>query len=272
MQSLMEVIGYIAAVLIGISLGLIGGGGSSLALPVLVYLFHINAQAAVSDSFFIVGLASLAGALTYIYQKQICYKSVLVFGLPSVIGVFVAHRVIFKAIPERIIVGNLIDISKDMLILLFFSALMIAASVSMIRPLKSGTDPEVSGDDYPFMKLMLGGTAVGLVAGLVGAGGGFLIIPALVILIRMPMKKAIGTSLMIITVNSAIGMFSHMSDHALSGWPFLLLFGGLAICGILIGKYISKFVSGAKLKPAFGWFILVIGIFIITQQFYKIHP
>ena len=266
----MEILGYVSAVLIGISLGLIGGGGSSLAMPVLVYLFHVKAQAAVSDSFFIVGLTSLIGAITYISQKQISYKSALLFGLPSILGVYVAHRIIWEAIPQQIAIGSLLPFSKDTFVLVLFSLLMILASVSMIRPIRL-VQSESSPVTLAGPKLFAGGFGVGILAGLVGAGGGFLIIPALVNLVKLPMKKAIGTSLLIISINSAIGLLSSSNNQAAFDWHFLLLFSTFSAAGIFAGMLIAKRVSGNMLKPAFGWFILAIGSFIISQQIIRIH-
>jgi uncharacterized membrane protein YfcA len=269
----MELIGYCAAILIGISLGLIGGGGSSLAVPVLVYLFHLTPQKAIPDSFFIVGLTSLFGAISYIRNGLICFKSVLVFGLPSVITVYLTHAKILSAIPEVLELPGGFHISKDMFVLVIFSILMIAASVSMIKPMKleNGDSNEHTNTSYPFIQMIFAGICIGFLAGLVGAGGGFLIIPALVLLPRLPMKKAIGTSLLLIAINSAIGFVSHIQTNPITDWRFLLLFSGLSICGIFVGMYFSRFVSGNKLKPAFGWFILILGSIIITQQIQHLH-
>jgi uncharacterized membrane protein YfcA len=267
----MEILGYAVAILIGISLGLIGGGGSSLALPVLVYLFHVKAQIAVSDSFFIVGITSLIGALSYLFNRQVCYRSALIFGIPSILSVFLAHTFLLKAIPEKIVFGSAIAFSKDTFVLILFSCLMVLAAFSMIRPRQDEAEIPANPVNYLMFKLILGGLGVGLLAGLVGAGGGFLIIPALVLLARLPMKKAIGTSLLIICVNSMIGLLSHLSGTLLLDWPFLFIFSSLSVAGILVGMYISKFVPGRKLKPAFGWFILCIGAFIISQQLIALH-
>jgi uncharacterized membrane protein YfcA len=268
----MEILGYVAAVLIGLSLGLIGGGGSALAVPVLVYLFHIAPHDAVPDSLFIVGLASLIGAISYIYNKKICFKSIAVFGIPSVVTVYFTRSWFSPAIPSQLVIGSF-TISKDVFLLLVFAILMLAASFSMIRPINLDVPESRQNTDraYPYVQMILGGACVGFLAGLVGAGGGFLIIPALVVLARIPMKTAIGTSLLIIAINSGIG-FSGDQQHANAiQWPFLLLFSSLSVTGIFAGMYLSRFVSGAKLKPAFGWFILAIGTFIISQQLWSKH-
>jgi len=269
----MEIAGYTAAILIGVSLGLIGGGGSALAVPVLVYLFHIPAQKAVPESLFIVGIASFTGAVSYMYKRLVCIKSILIFGLPSIVTVFFTRTRLSPAIPEHLQFTETLIISKDVFLLLIFATLMLAASFSMIRPMNL-TEPEAGKNKdkgYPYLQIMLGGCCVGFLAGLVGAGGGFLIIPALVVLAKLPMKRAIGTSLMIIAINSSIGFISDIRNPEPVNWPFLILFSSLSILGIFAGMYLSNFVSSPKLKPAFGWFILAIGAFIISQQLFLGH-
>jgi uncharacterized membrane protein YfcA len=269
----MEITGYLAAVLIGISLGLIGGGGSALALPVLVYLFHIPAQKAVPDSLFIVGLSSFTGALSYLYRRLICFRSVLVFGIPSILSVYFTRNRLAQAIPQELVFPGNHVISKDVFLLVIFAFLMLAASISMIRPLKQDAAPDPSDEksNYPYIQMILSGLCVGFLAGLVGAGGGFLIIPALVVLVRLPMKTAIGTSLLIIAINSGIGFYGSLPGMESGNWPFLLSFSGMAILGIFIGMLLSRFISGTTLKPAFGWFILIVGSFIILQQVTQMH-
>jgi uncharacterized membrane protein YfcA len=269
----MEIAGYIAAILIGISLGLIGGGGSTLAVPVLVYLFHIAPTKAVPDSLFIVGVSSFIGALSYLSKKLVCFKSIFAFGLPSLVSVYFTRTWLSPAIPVKLQFFGSFTMSKDVFLLVIFAFLMLAASFSMIRPLK--LDKESSGKKqeegvYPYLQMMFGGLCVGFLAGLVGAGGGFLIIPALVVLARLPMKQAIGTSLLIISINSAMGFLGDLQNPEAVNWSFLLLFTSLSVCGIFGGMYVSRFVSGSSLKPAFGWFILCIGGFIISQQLIKI--
>jgi uncharacterized membrane protein YfcA len=266
----MDIIGYIAALFIGISLGLIGGGGSALAVPVLVYLFHIAPQHAVPDSLFIVGLSSLIGAISYIYHQLVCFKSLTVFGLPSVLTVYFTRTWLSPSIPQQLSFWGDVHVSKDVFLLVLFAILMLAASFSMIRPMN--LEGEETGQTevraYPWVQMVLGGACVGFLAGLVGAGGGFLIIPALVLLVRLPMKKAIGTSLLIIALNSGIGFVGDLQNPHAVDWSFLLVFSSISITGIFSGMYLSRFISGASLKPAFGWFILCIGTFIISQQLF----
>lgn len=259
----MEILGYIAALLIGITLGLIGSGGSILTVPVLVYLFGVDAVIATSYSLFIVGLTSAVGSFSYLKRKMIDGKVVALFGIPSIISVILTRNFIVPAIPSQINIGGL-HIAKEVLMLLLFGLLMIAAAYGMIKNKKiSGTIAETESINW---SLLIGhGFFVGLITGLVGAGGGFLIIPALVMLLKISIKDAVGNSLVIIAANSFIGFFnSHNHDDI--NWYLLFSVAALAIAGIFIGIRLSKNIDGSKIKPAFGWFILAMGIFIILRE------
>jgi uncharacterized protein len=261
----MEIIGYISSILIGVALGLIGGGGSILTVPVLVYLFSVDAVLATAYSLFIVGLTSAVGSVNYFRKGLVNVKTAVIFGIPSIIAVFATRALIVPAIPSEVFsVGNFV-VTKSILLLLLFALLMIAASYSMIKksgPEKNKTD-EIQKFNYPL--ILLEGAVVGVLTGLVGAGGGFLIIPALVILSKLPMKKAVGTSLVIIAAKSLIGFFGE-GDGVSIDWIFLFKVSAFAIAGIFIGTALSKRVDGAQLKPAFGWFILVMGLYILIKE------
>ncbi|GEN76277.1 sulfite exporter TauE/SafE family protein [Chryseobacterium hagamense] len=262
----MEMFGYFASVLIGISLGLIGGGGSILTVPVLVYLFGLNALAATEYSLFIVGISSLAGSVSYLKNGWVNLKTAFIFGIPSVISIFITRNYMLPLIPDEVFsIGHLI-VTKEILLLSIFAALMITASWKMIR--KPKEDPAESGDRQKHYTMMIAGQGlmVGVLTGLVGAGGGFMIIPALVNLLKTPMKVAIGTSLIIISFNSLIGFFSTM-HHAAIDWKLLSTISSIAVFGIIIGSQLSKSIDGNKLKPAFGWFTLMMGIYIIIREF-----
>lgn len=261
----MEIVGYLASILIGVALGLIGGGGSILTVPVLVYLFSIDAVLATAYSLFIVGLTSAVGSVTYFRKGLVNIKTALVFGIPSIIAVFLTRAYIVPSIPKEVFEIGTFIFTKSILMMLLFAILMIAASYSMIKKDKSKL-AEVDGEqkfNYPL--ILIEGAVVGILTGLVGAGGGFLIIPALVVLSKLPMKEAVGTSLVIIAAKSLIGFFGEGSD-ALIDWIFLFKVSAFAITGIFIGATLSKKIDGAKLKPAFGWFILVMGIYIILKE------
>lgn len=261
----MEYIGYLASILIGISLGLIGGGGSILTVPVLVYLFAVDAVTATAYSLFIVGLTSAVGSFDYFRKRLVNIRTAIVFGLPSIVAVFLTRAYVVPAIPKEIFsVGEFI-VTKSILLMLLFAVLMIAASYSMIKKDKKPA-AETSGEqqfNYPL--ILMEGLVVGALTGLVGAGGGFLIIPALVVLSKLPMKEAVGTSLVIIAAKSLIGFFGEGGETVID-WGFLAIVSAFAIGGIFVGTALSKRIDGAKLKPAFGWFVLVMGIYIILKE------
>jgi uncharacterized membrane protein YfcA len=262
----MEIIGYIASIFIGIALGLIGGGGSILTVPVLVYLFGVEAISATSYSLFVVGLTAAIGSVNYFREGLVNIKTAIIFGIPSIIAVFLTRAYLVPAIPKEVFsVGNFM-VTKSILLMLLFAVLMIAASYSMIK--KPTKVAEVEGDQsFNYPVILIEGAVVGVLTGLVGAGGGFLIIPALVILSKLPMKEAVGTSLVIIAAKSLIGFMGEGSDTTID-WTLLFKVSGFAVAGIFIGTQLSKKIDGAKLKPAFGWFVLVMGCYIIFKELF----
>ena len=267
----MELLGYIASILIGISLGLIGSGGSILTVPVLVYLFGVDPILATAYSLFVVGASSLVGAFPKYKQGLINVKTAVIFGIPSIASVYATRKFIVPLIPAEVFsIGEFI-VTKSILMMVLFAILMVAASISMIRGKCEQCEKEKLGTyveeeqvfNYPM--ILLEGAVVGVLTGLVGAGGGFLIIPALVMLSKLSMKQAVGTSLLIIAAKSLIG-FTGDLGHTQIDWTLLLTVTGLAIGGIFLGDIISKKVDGNKLKIGFGWFVLVMGIYILVQQ------
>ncbi|MDZ4070607.1 MAG: sulfite exporter TauE/SafE family protein [Sediminibacterium sp.] len=261
----MEMAGYIASLVIGISLGLIGGGGSILTVPVLVYLFGVEPVLATAYSLFIVGASSLVGAIPKYKQGLVNIKTAIIFGVPSIAAVFATRKFIVPLIPAEVFqIGDFV-ITKSILMMLLFAVLMVFASVSMIREKnKNGTkEPEEQKFNYPI--ILLEGAVVGILTGLVGAGGGFLIIPALVLLSKLPMKQAVGTSLLIIAAKSLIGFTGDISNYTMN-WRLLGIVSALAIAGIFIGNQLSKKIDGHKLKKGFGWFVLIMGIYIIAKE------
>lgn len=261
----MEIAGYLASLLIGVSLGLIGGGGSILTVPVMVYLFGLQPLLATSYSLFIVGSTSLFGAYNNYRKGLVNTKAAFLFGTSSVATVFLTRKYLVPSIPKTIVRIGSLTITEALLTMILFAVLMLLASISMIRNKKAAIEEKECRDCVRFGKLVVYGIAIGLVTGLLGAGGGFLLIPALVLLLKLPMKKAIGTSLMIIALNSLIG-FTGDLGHFPIDWLFLLTITAIAVTGIFIGGALSKKIPGDKLKKGFGWFVLVMGIYILVKE------
>ncbi len=263
----MEIIGYIASLVSGISLGLIGGGGSILTVPVLVYLFGVEPVLATAYSLFIVGLSSLVGAVPKYKQGMVNLKTALIFGIPSIAAVFTTRKFIVPLIPKEVFTIGDFVVTKSILMMVLFAILMVFASVSMIRDKKKNEETGNGEQKFNYPLILLEGAVVGLLTGLVGAGGGFLIIPALVLLSKLPMKQAVGTSLLIIAAKSLIGFTGDLSNYTMD-WKLLLTVTALAIAGIFIGDLLSKKIDGNKLKKGFGWFVLIMGIYIIVKELF----
>ncbi|MGY4384005.1 putative membrane protein YfcA [Pedobacter sp. UYP24] len=262
----MEIAGYAASVLIGMSLGLIGGGGSILTVPILVYFFGIDPILATTYSLFVVGLTSAVGTISHYQKGNVNFKIALVFGIPSLISVFIMRKWVMPAVPHHLLKIGDFELTKSVLLMLVFAVLMLAASISMIRKEKTAPNTEHQTNH---LKLVLLSIVVGIITGFVGVGGGFLIIPSLVLFAGLPMKKAVGTSLMIMTISSLLGVLGDVSQHAAINYSFLILFSAFAIGGIIAGSYLTKYVNDTKLKPAFGWFVLIMGIFVLVSTLTK---
>ncbi len=263
-MELIDLLGYIGALGIGIVLGLIGGGGSILTVPILVYLLSINPVTATAYSLFVVGTSSLVGALNSLKRKLVDFRTAFIFAIPAFTSVYITRKYIVPAIPEIVFESGAVILTREMAIMLFFAVVMIFAAVSMLKKKKKIT----SGDtEIQFRSpiLSLQGLMVGMVTGIVGAGGGFLIIPALVLLAKLPMKKAVATSLFIISMNSLIGFTGDLQNREID-WSFLLIFTGFAVSGIFIGAYLNRYINNNRLRRIFGWFILVMGLYIIWKE------
>ena len=262
----MEIIGYLASLIIGLSLGLIGGGGSILTVPVLVYLFGIDPVLATAYSLFIVGSTSLVGALPKYKNGEINIKTAIIFGIPSILAVYATRAFIVPAIPSTIINLGSWTLTKPLLMMMIFAVLMVFASVSMIHS-KDNKKQDQGPQVFNYPMILLEGAIVGILTGLVGAGGGFLIIPALVLFSKLPMKHAIGTSLLIIAAKSLVGFTGDLGKQTMD-WTLLLSVTALAIVGIFIGNALGKKVSAERLKKGFGWFVLIMGIYIIIKELF----
>jgi hypothetical protein len=258
----MEIIGYLASILIGISLGLIGGGGSILTIPILVYIFHVNPRLATTYSLFIVGFTAAIGSIKHYHLGNLKFQSAIPFAIPSLVSIIVVRKFLMPIIPEIIFSIGSFSITKDIFIMLIFSVLMMMASYSMIKSKQEIVDESKTNT----MKIAFMGSLVGVVTGFLGAGGGFLIIPALIFFTGLTMKEAVGTSLLIIAFNSLFGFLGDVINGINIDYLFLLTIAFFALIGIFIGTFLSKKIDGSKLKPAFGWFVLVMGIYIIIKE------
>lgn len=261
-----HIIGFILAVFVGITLGLIGSGGSILSVPILTYIMGVEPVLATAYSLFVVGTTALIGGVQKAKQKLVDFRKVVLFGIPTLIAVFVTRKLIVPAIPDIVFSTATFTLHKSVLIMVVFAIVMIIASIRMIKPLKGKT---VTDDDkINYVAIFIQGLFIGLVAGFVGAGGGFLIIPALLFLAKTPMKMAVGTSLFIVSIQSLIGFIGDIRADQLIDWNLILTFTACSIIGIFIGSWLSKKIEGEKLKTAFGWFVLVMGIYIITKELF----
>jgi uncharacterized protein len=260
-----NILGYVAAGLIGLSLGLIGGGGSILTVPVLVYLFHIEPTLATAYSLFIVGTTSLIGGMRSAMKNMVDFRTAAVFAVPGFIAVYLTRRYVVPHIPETLIQIGDIEITRDVGIMIFFAVIMLAAAVSMIRNhRKESVTEEPRRYNYP--AILTEGFVVGILTGIVGAGGGFLIIPALVLFAKVPMKKAVGTSLVIIAIKSLVGFMGDVGSGQDIDFLFISIISAIAITGILAGTWLSTFIDGKKLKTAFGYFVLVMSLYIVVNE------
>lgn len=255
-----QILGYIGALIVGLVLGLIGGGGSILTVPLLVYLLGYNPVVATAYSLFVVGASSMVGTYQKYRKGLVDFKTGFAFSFPSFVAVYLSRRYLVPGIPETLLSIGDYSLTKNMGIMVFFAIIMLLASFSMIKKGKVVTSKPQS-----YYKTFFQGLVIGTITGIVGAGGGFLYVPALVLWANIPMKKAVGTSLIIITINSLIGFIGDVQTLDIE-WGFLLIFTGVAILGIFLGVFLSKFISGKKLKKSFGYFILTMATYIIFRE------
>ncbi|TLU98209.1 sulfite exporter TauE/SafE family protein [Dyadobacter luticola] len=261
----METFAYLASIFIGISLGLIGGGGSILTVPVLVYLFGISPLVSTSYSLFIVGSTSLMGAFTYYRNGQINLRTAALFGTISITTVYLTRKFLMPIVPDNLFQIGTFTMTEALLTMILFALLMVAASMGMIRETEKKPGCLNCNLKSNVIRLVLSSIGIGLTTGLLGAGGGFLLIPTLVLIMGMPMREAVGTSLLIIALNSLIGFLGDLG-HFEMDWPFLFKVTTIALSGIIVGTWLSKRLASSQLKKGFGWFVLVMGLFIITKE------
>lgn len=265
MMTPLFVLGILLSLLIGVSLGLLGGGGSILTVPILHYVFGLNASESTALSLFVVGATAAIGALSYAKRGEIAWKEGFIFSVPSFIAVFVTRRYLLPSLPAELSFLNF-TLSKDTLILLIFSMVMLLAAGAMLRPSQVKASEHNDLNLSRISLIVLEGAVVGGVTGFVGAGGGFLIVPALVILVGLDMKRAVGTSLVVIASKSLIGFSGDLSAGTVINMPILVTVTAASLVGMLLGTKLVMKVSSAKLKPAFGWFVLVMGTFILLKE------
>lgn len=261
---MLEILGYFFSVFVGVVLGLLGGGGSILSIPILVYLFGVEPVMASAYSLFIVGVTSFVGAIPKYKENLVNIRTGILFGIPSILAIFVTRHWFVPAIPLVIFENAFFVLTKRELLLGIFALLMVLASFRLIRHPK-----ETRSDQRKFrvFLVIVEGSLIGFLTGLVGAGGGFLIIPALVFLTGLPFKTAVGTSLFIIAINSLTGFLGDLLNQTMD-WQFLLIITLLAVGGILIGNFFSRRIAALYLRKAFGWFTLVIGAWILLKEFF----
>ena len=260
----LEYVGYFGAFLTGIIIGLFGGGGSILAVPLFVYLFKLNPVLATSYSMFVVGFSSAIGTLINIKKKLIEYKTAVVFTLPALVSVSLTRRFLIPNIPDTLLSFKYFDITKEMGLMLFFSIVIILSSILMMKK-PSAKRVTTSNNKKNYSLLIFIGSGVGVLTGLVGAGGGFIIVPALVLFARLTIKQAVATSLIIITFNSLIGFITDLSFLKID-WNFLTLFTALSVVGIFMGTYISNYVRESTLKINFARFMIVMAAVIVFKE------
>lgn len=286
------VVGYSLALLVGISLGIFGAGGSILTVPILVYVVGIAPVEATAYSLVVVGLTSLIGALAYIRRGEVHLATATIFAIPSVVSVYLTRRLLVPAIPETLASLGGVLITRDLVVMVLFGLLMAWASVGMIRGRRvaapalvggaavaagpapgagasgSATGAAHGGSDHGSWPLIAAeGMGVGVLTGLVGAGGGFLIVPVLVLAAGMAMREAVGTSLIIISLKSLVGFLGDLGAGRTVQWEFLGIFSALAVLGVLAGTAVSSRVPGERIKPWFGWFVLIAGVLVVGTEF-----
>lgn len=262
----MEIIGFVLAFAVGIIMGLIGGGGSILTLPILVYIMGVQAKTGTTYSLLIVGTTALVAGIQNIRQKQADFKIALMFGLPSLISVYFTRQWLLPLVPENIFSHQLFVLHKDQALMLLFACIMLLSAISMLRHKKSLKTSEPNTINVGM--IILEGLFVGVITGLVGVGGGFLIIPALTLFARIPMKTAIGTSLIIIAINSAVGFIGDLNHVIDLNWEMLLIFTTLSVTGSFVGNRLAKKADNNKLKHYFAWFVLGMAIFIFIKELF----
>ena len=257
----MEILGYVGALFIGLVLGLTGGGGSILTVPILVYLMSVSPVTATAYSLFIVGTTSTFGAIQNYRKNLVDIKNGFIFAIPSFIAVYLTRKFIVPRISE-IIIESPILITKNTFLMLFFAVIMIFGALSVLKKKSQDNNNE---EKRNLILIGIQTFTIGIIIGLVGAGGGFLIIPSLILFAKLPMRKAVGTSLFIIAMNSLVGFIGDVQNLEID-WVFLLTFSAISVVGIFIGMYLTKYTNESQLKKIFAYFVLVMATIILLKE------
>ncbi len=264
-MEILHIFGYLGALATGVVLGLLGGGGALLSIPVLVYLFHIEPQLATSYSLILIGITASSGAYQNIRKKLVDYNAALYYGVPSVISVFAVRRWVMPNLPKVMFTIGNYPVDKNLFILAVLASVMLIAGYKMIT--SSAPSTEETEHQIDHVRLAFFAVLIGAFLGLVGAGGGFLMVPALMYFANVQTKKAIGTSLVLVAINSFIGFLGDMRSHVQIDWTFFFTFAFFSVAGVFIGHYLATYIDNSKLKKYFGWFILITAVFIVVKEF-----
>ncbi|NRD22991.1 sulfite exporter TauE/SafE family protein [Winogradskyella litoriviva] len=267
-MDLVQILGYLGALIVGLVLGLIGGGGSILTVPILVYFLGFSPILATSYSLFVVGSTALIGTLRNIKNNTIDFKTAIIFAIPSILTVFMVRSLVIPNLPEVFFSIGSFNLTNSLFIMLLFATIMLLAGWTMIKSKDIIADNEIKEyDNNHYLAIGTQAIGIGALAGLVGAGGGFLIVPALVLLVKLPIKKAISTSLFIIAIQSLIGFLGDLNTLTID-WKFLITFTLISIVGIFIGLALAKKISPKGLKRGFGYFTIIMAIYIVYKELF----
>ncbi|AWV90370.1 sulfite exporter TauE/SafE family protein [Bradymonas sediminis] len=252
----MSTIAIIAALIVGFVVGLLGGGGSIMAVPTLVYLVELSEKSAIATSLFVIGTTSAVAVVSHARAGNVAWRAGVVFGICAMAGAFVG--------------GNLASLFPGEMLLAGFSLIMLLAAVMMLRGRKTPAAAAVTHDApkprrVPFRKLIPLGIGVGLLTGLVGAGGGFIVVPTLVVVAGLPIRRAIGTSLLVVTMNSYAGFLGHIS-HVTIDYKLAVAFLVASIIGSFVGAEVNKRIDASRLRIGFAYFVLIAGTLILGEQ------